>query len=1395
MPEPIQQQPQQPANNQTLDYDPNDFLGGADYDKDDFITEKTNREIAERNLQDYFTHNLTTWNIIKGTVMTVFGLGPLLPTQGPPKEVEEYNKTSLTNISGNIPETRDPVIRSRPAWQRYGYGGVRGLAQIIDVLATPENLSLLGAMGIAPDKLHNVANAVFRTHMAIGAGEGAIAVAEPGLIGPERVERGVVAAGSLGMLLMPGRKGKEREMMDVLERELRKQAVPEPEKVATKIIENASDEYQLTVDQFTEHLKAGMEKPTAAKGSPTPVQPAKQLTPDDQIRIAYYGTKYDRLVQEWEGKMGAYRNTPQGIEEGGASGKAIGGTYKEINERNAAKKADKYGKLVDKYKAGIADENDIAELEAAYKRLPKDSRKLFDQEAEEARLRAEEQLKQETPAAPAEAPRPAEPAPNKADVPERIFYRGTVPGETKRIENLYPEAEGKIWVARERKSAELYGSNIETIAAKPSAKILSEGTSEFVKITGRKGGDIWISRKTGETTIDAVNDAIRKAKEAGYDAISFKRDSDIGTVILNENAFTRNYGKPVIEPEKPAPKAATSETGAKAPWQMTRGEFMAEAKRQYESSPAHSLESTKTEKGKTKYKETPNKVTPEINKMFEDGRRAIVQKAIDDGKPVPPEVLADYPDLKPKAAAPETPAESLAKTIAERQEMEAPKRPYGDYDPELLAKTIAKMNGEDPVAVDPMVQQVRIDKINRVLNGQEEAPIAYLEAMKYLDEATVPDNIPSAPEPPATGGGGKGKPPVKPPVEPPSSLPPTPDDFPVVQRRSKQGMKNPVVTYGDYKELIHTPDLKPRFTGRIMTPVLHVMDKLAEASPWIKRAFYDRFVDSSAAIADHVVLLRNNMRLQAKNLGLKNGWQERVGIYGLAQREGAPEILKANGFKIPETLVPEEMAMYNWFRDQFTDLYYQINEARIVSGKQPFPEVPDYWTFNRIFREFEVLGDTPESISFDRIKKEFHPKASPFPYAKQVKKSLRKLDVNAENTFMKYAAYATRHIHETPAIAQCREYLKPFKRKNGDTAYDMVKSAPNTYKWLSEYLDFKAGKIPTIFPRGIEKIMREVNKNLTWSMLGLNTRTIGIQPSALVNTYTEIGGKYVALGMKDAGWDIAQRGKGFVMGKPNESLFSKSRHLKYRSAETAYVDAIEGVTSLLRRGQQFIGNKMMWPIKIMDLETARVGFAAGYRYAKNHLGLNEDAAVRWADDLVTRTQGSAADFDLSPIQRHAVGRFVTHFQTFAINNFAWLNRHVLGINNKNMTATDRMKNTTRFVIGTTLSSFFYEDVLNQQSSFPTPITAYRDARENGDDWQHAAIKAASEVGEFVPLWGGAIRFGSSWLGPTSEVGQNIIESIRDEPFSKDIYDPLAHLLGVPGYRQAKKVVKKIKGDY
>lgn len=122
------------------------------------------------------------------------------------------------------------------------------------------------------------------------------------------------------------------------------------------------------------------------------------------------------------------------------------------------------------------------------------------------------------------------------------FYRGTVPGETKRIDEPFKSAKGLTFVARKPESAKLYGTNIETIVAKPNAKILYSESPEFWKLIHRKkppNGFIGSALKPKETTIQAINNAIQIAKSKGYDALSFEQDSDIGTIIFNESAFIR----------------------------------------------------------------------------------------------------------------------------------------------------------------------------------------------------------------------------------------------------------------------------------------------------------------------------------------------------------------------------------------------------------------------------------------------------------------------------------------------------------------------------------------------------------------------------------------------------------------------------------------------------------------------------------------------------------------------------------------------------------------------------------------------------------------------------------------------------------------------------------------
>lgn len=124
----------------------------------------------------------------------------------------------------------------------------------------------------------------------------------------------------------------------------------------------------------------------------------------------------------------------------------------------------------------------------------------------------------------------------------RTFYRGTTPGDSRRIAEPFSAAKGMTFVARKPESAKVYGESVEEIITKPGAKILSEEDPAFWKLLGRRkpaNGSVFSAGRKGEKLTDVVNDAITKAKDAGYDILSFTSDTDIGTIILNENAVTR----------------------------------------------------------------------------------------------------------------------------------------------------------------------------------------------------------------------------------------------------------------------------------------------------------------------------------------------------------------------------------------------------------------------------------------------------------------------------------------------------------------------------------------------------------------------------------------------------------------------------------------------------------------------------------------------------------------------------------------------------------------------------------------------------------------------------------------------------------------------------------------
>ncbi len=121
-----------------------------------------------------------------------------------------------------------------------------------------------------------------------------------------------------------------------------------------------------------------------------------------------------------------------------------------------------------------------------------------------------------------------------ADDLPRLFYRGTNPGDTRRIRTGADTWDSYLFASSVEDEARMYGSSIERIMAKPDAKILYEGTRDWVRVVGK-----W---RKNESMLDYADRAARAAREAGYDAAHFKMQGNVGTAIFNESAFIRNYG-------------------------------------------------------------------------------------------------------------------------------------------------------------------------------------------------------------------------------------------------------------------------------------------------------------------------------------------------------------------------------------------------------------------------------------------------------------------------------------------------------------------------------------------------------------------------------------------------------------------------------------------------------------------------------------------------------------------------------------------------------------------------------------------------------------------------------------------------------------------------------------
>jgi len=632
-----------------------------------------------------------------------------------------------------------------------------------------------------------------------------------------------------------------------------------------------------------------------------------------------------------------------------------------------------------------------------------------------------------------------------------------------------------------------------------------------------------------------------------------------------------------------------------------------------------------------------------------------------------------------------------------------------------------------------------------------------------------------------------------------------------VATRDTTDVTAPAILEKDFKRLKSLPDIRSKPLAGWTQTMIHTWEDWGgmvgpKAATWVKDTFYYPVRTATDKANKHFARVFNKAEAMRSELPKDSG--RRIGIYAFTKERGGAEILAEMGITEIPTLTPAEMKVYNWMRGVYDLFYDYVNEGRLAAGKDTFGKVENYFTFARELTEADRLGfGFDDALLADYI----HAKTTTFPYAEHRIGGLKKAQLNAFEVFENYIRAATRHMYLSPEIAKIREYTGQFNYRDSEgkaRTWSMKESQPRAYAVVQEYADFVSGQKKVLLPKNVEAVMKMLNKNITYAVLSANVRSTVIQPTALLNTYVEIGPNYTRKGV--IGLFTTER---FDALKKSQVLFN-------REFDISVSQTMEGTLGKIGQTRDIVNKSWfgMKALKFLDMETATATWIGAYKKALEVDKLTEERAINYADDTVIRTQASAALHDLSPIQRIILGKLFTTFQTFVINNFNWLVKDVMGIKNPRLSRSSMIHKALRYIIGTTLINFIFEDWLDINSPLVSPISAMRREYKRSGSVGHTIFTGGLEMLQLVQGLGG-LRYGSSILGapiefvgdvgeklaalggkgmtyPTRKFSDQILELGGEKGMTtRSSAELLGKALGIPGTSQMVKLTRGLGRGY
>jgi len=612
-------------------------------------------------------------------------------------------------------------------------------------------------------------------------------------------------------------------------------------------------------------------------------------------------------------------------------------------------------------------------------------------------------------------------------------------------------------------------------------------------------------------------------------------------------------------------------------------------------------------------------------------------------------------------------------------------------------------------------------------------------------------------------------------------------------RNLGKGRKAPAVSRGDAKIIEEAPDIGRPLLGEKIRHLATSEGLMTSLGKPIREVFLRRAMKGEKRSSDiQKALLTESQKLR-KTLPFwgRDKSAKRIDNYAISRQKNGADRLEAMGEKIVTELSPAEMKIYNKMQEVYKDLYVKINKVRKASGQKEFPAVKNYSTW---IHDLSKLNELEKLSMFGRLEsiQKGLKKIQKLP--SQMDKTGRApsmkghekfrggpdtpgyLKLDAFENFNQYVMMAGDVIGKTEPLAYLHELLQP--------KFELYKNAPNTYNFLREWLDYQKGSTPEMFvtnPKA-KRAMAKLSGNVAVSYITYAPRSAMVQFSSLNNSIAEIGLPKMIQGITKS-----------LSPAEIKRAARLSNALTVRTPETAITDALVGTPTFPGKvGKQIhkvgktakkIGTA---PLSFTDsivayttwlgaeaLGRARFKKSAEYKKlsGKKAVKALDNYGINFADDVVIRAQGSAAKSARAPIQRTAEGKFITTLQTFTIANFDYLTRHILGIKNPDITKPEQIAKTMQWVATSAFISQGF-DQAGWRSPIPTPVKAYQESMEQTKDKVKAIKNAATEILEFIPIYGGKYKFGSELSGA-------VIDQLVK--LGKGDMTALPRLLGTPGF--------------